>query len=66
MDVLGPVPRIILEFPKEDVPLFVHNGVVFGYRVLVEVLVECAPMLPPPRAIRHDREAPVESPSGGL
>ena len=61
VDVLGPVPRIVLEFTKEDVPFFVHDGIVFRHRVLVEVLVERAPVLPPPRAVGHDREAPVES-----
>lgn len=63
VDMLDPVLRIVLEFTKEDVPLFVHDGVVFRHRILVEVLVESAPVLPPPGAIRHDREAPVESTS---
>ena len=58
--MLGPVPRVVLEFTKEDVPFFVHDGIVFRYGALVEVLVEGASVLPPPGAVWHDREAPVE------
>ena len=56
--VLNPTLGAILQPLKQTDPLLVHDRVVLIYQALVDILMEGAPILPPPSTVGHGGYVP--------